>query len=507
MAIDSGGGFLSPRRQPYQSPQLPQPTQPTQQAQPIAQPSYDTSLFGGDYQTMHEEPRQAEYSAPYGGSPTVPATAQPVTPTAIARQPGQSAEDQAIAAAYRTYLGRDIGEGEYDYWRGVSGFQQGIAGSPEAQAYAQRNAAPQQTQQPTALDPRATMVTSGPPPGFEASKWADTTHTTDKYVTGRMLSQGASIPEIVNTLNASGMFGPYRQISGDKIVDRNGTIIDLYKDFGGQNQIQWLEVGREGGGSAGGGGNFSGGGGGGVQIPAWLQQTFGSGGGGGGLGAYLPGGFSQNGADPMSQLIDSGLAGLIASGGSTGRSDDVMAKLMAVINGGGVGPDTMQQLIGAREAAALGQQSMLEDARAALAGQGGLSAPGVEQGSTTAAVQRISEAIAPEFADALRDIYGKALDESNENFMGALQMATGMADDQAKNLLQALGQGTSRQQALAGIALDTLAQNMDWNKFLATHSLDTAKLMEDIQNGRLDRVVQLMKLFIDGAGNSQQGYY
>jgi hypothetical protein len=150
---------------------------------------------------------------------------------------------------------------------------------------------------------------------------------------------------------------------------------------------------------------------------------------------------------------------------------------------------------------------MLEDARAALAGQGGLSAPGVEQGSTTAAVQRISEAIAPEFADALRDIYGKALDESNENFMGALQMATGMADDQAKNLLQALGQGTSRQQALAGIALDTLAQNMDWNKFLATHSLDTAKLMEDIQNGRLDRVVQLMKLFIDGAGNSQQGYY
>jgi hypothetical protein len=50
--------------------------------------------------------------------------------------------DAGIAAAYQKYLGRGVTAPEYDYWRNNGSYEQGIAASPEAQAYATRTAGP-----------------------------------------------------------------------------------------------------------------------------------------------------------------------------------------------------------------------------------------------------------------------------------------------------------------------------------------------------------------------------
>lgn len=463
------GAFAIPR---YPSAPMPSAPAPTEQ-------NYD---FGGAF--------EPEYAAPAGGTPSVPATAVPTTPTAVSRSV------QPVP---------------------IPNFNPpNVPAIPAPQPAA---AAP--TTQPTQLSLRqdqiAAMSQQSAPIGFDAAKWADAGHQTDKYVAGKLAQAGNSMTDIVAALNANGNT-TYQQYGDDSVVDmRDGNIYDVWFDFdnaSGQKHPQWTLVGNVRDGGAGGAAGAAGGGvggsparttaPGGAAIPSWLQSVFGGDANGG---AFLPGGFTDEGADPMSQLIDSGNAGLILNGGSTPFGNSLQAQLLQLIQNGGVSPDIATKLIGAREDAALAQRSMLEDARAALAGQGILSAPGVDQGATTDAIGRISEKIAPEFAGAVRDIYGQALDESNQSFMSALQMATGLSDSQSKTLLAALGQGTSRQQVLAGIALDNLSANMDWNKFLAQHSLDQTKLAEDISQGRMTQVIQLLQLFLQGAGTAAGGYY
>lgn len=489
-------------------------------------PQIDQSYgFEGAFEPQYQEAtRTPGYQAPAGGTPTVPATAQPTTPTQIINEAQRQDYSNSIGQWYRQYLGREGSAGEIAGWvnnpNGIGTVENAIRNSPEAAAYAARQQTPTAAPAgaPTQLSTRQPQITAmsqqSAPIGFDAAKWADPTHQTDKYVAGKLAQAGNTMPDIVAALNANGQHR-YTQVGDDSVQDENGDIYDVWYDFDnatGQKHPQWTLVGGPtweaqnggGGGGFGAGGGF--GGGSGAAIPSWLQSMFGGGGGGGGGNAFLPGGFSQDGADPMSALIDSGTAGLILNGGATPFSGSLQAQLMQLIANGGVSPDIATKLIGAREHAALAQQGMLEDARAALAGQGALSVPGVQQGTTDATIGKISEKIAPEFADALRDIYGQALDQSNQSFMNALQVATGLSQQESNALLNALGQGTSRQQVMAGIALDSLAQNMDWNKFLAQHSLDQSRLAEDISQGRISNVVQLLQLFLQGAGTASNGY-
>lgn len=214
---------------------------------------------------------------------------------------------------------------------------------------------------------------------------------------------------------------------------------------------------------------------------------------------------TQIGGDPMSRQIDSTLDGLLRSG-TTPFGGSIMDRLNAVLNQGGMTPVTRERLIGAREDSARAFKGMLSDAEGALADRGLISSPGVAQGPHAGAIGRISEAIAPDFADAMRDIETHALDESNQSFMQALQMATGMSTDQARTMLSAVGSGTDRQSALAQIALQSLSLNMDWNRFLAEHSLNQQKLLNDIQQGRLDTLIPLLEEFLKGAGTSAGGH-
>lgn len=343
-----------------------------------------------------------------------------------------------------------------------------------------------------------------PPPGFAGDKWADPAHRTLKYLAGRHLAQGGTIAELLQLPEFAG----WTQIDEDDIMDPQGNITDVWYAVGSpQQRPQWLpaappaplQTGVGGGGQGTGGGGPGGWPGVGGPLP-----PEGSG------GAALPGGFSQPGnvgTDPLSQLIDSGIAGMITGGGSTPYGQTIEATLADLISRGGLTPAVQEQLSGARETAALGQQSLLEDARAALGESGGVSTPGVAQGPTSGSIRRIEERIAPEFAGAVRDIYTQAIDTSNESTMQALSLATGMSVDQANSLLSALGTGTARQEMLSRIALQQLAQDQDWSRFLAEHGLNVARVEEEIRQGRITQLMPLLQLFLQSARQAAEGYY
>lgn len=80
------------------------------------------------------ETTTTDWSRILGGGGVAGTTTPPTTTTAPTRQ------DVGIADAYKKYLGRDISADEYSYWRNVPNYEQGIAGSAEAAAYANRAA-------------------------------------------------------------------------------------------------------------------------------------------------------------------------------------------------------------------------------------------------------------------------------------------------------------------------------------------------------------------------------
>lgn len=211
------------------------------------------------------------------------------------------------------------------------------------------------------------------------------------------------------------------------------------------------------------------------------------------------------GQDPLSQLITSALGGVMQTGG-TPYGQDVAATLGDLIGGGGFTPDLANRLIGAREDAGQLFQGLWEDARGTLADMGQLSVPGIEQGGTNRALNRITETVGQQLGRTTRDIETDALTRSNENVMQALSLATGMSQSMAANVLQAAGSATERQQMLSQIAMQSLGQNMEWQQFLAQYGLDHAQLAEEIANGRIQMIIPLLQLFLKGAEQAAGGF-
>lgn len=229
------------------------------------------------------------------------------------------------------------------------------------------------------------------------------------------------------------------------------------------------------------------------QLYGQLGQQYGGPGGPG----ITNGPLQQVGQDPLSFLITGALADFIGRGGSTAFGQDVQSALSEMING--KNPAINSRFESARELMSKGRRTQVNDARAELANRGLLSEPGIPQGAETGAIQRIEDNIAPEFARALRDIY-------TEETGSALQLATGMAADQARTFLAGLGEGTARQTALAGIALQQLSQNMAWSQFLAEFGLKRDQVLAQLQQGRTDDVMQLLNTFLSLTSLSRGGY-
>jgi len=84
---------------------------------------------------------------------------------------------------------------------------------------------------------------------------------------------------------------------------------------------------------------------------------------------------------------------------------------------------------------------------------------------------------------------------NDERLNTSLALATGLSELEARTMMESLGTATDRQEVLADIAIRSLDQNMEWNKFLAEFSLERAVTLETLESGRLNDIQKILTLF------------
>ena len=78
--------------------------------------------------------------------------------------------------------------------------------------------------------------------------------------------------------------------------------------------------------------------------------------------------------------------------------------------------------------------------------------------------------------------------------------------EQSRNLLNTARTVGDRTRILSDIALRSLDQNMEWNRFLAEFGLERAEVMERLSQGRIDSLLPLLQQYMGVAGAAAQGY-
>lgn len=348
--------------------------------------------------------------------------------------------------------------------------------------------------------------------GFDIYNFYDPNMQTLKYQVGRILADYPPTPQGL----AQAMKDPRmkaaapnaKQVDFDGIDFGDGKKVDVGQAFDPNKNTgagwQWLT-------SAGAPAASSGGGGGGNRTTADLRNLFGALGsqfGGPGGPGIANGPLEQMGQDPLSQLITGGIADFLLRGGQTEFGQNVSDIILGMLkNGDTLNEDQLaRRFESARELMGKGERTMMNEGRSALASRNLLSEPGIPQGSEIGMVGRVQEAIAPEFSRALRDAWTEEARASDARQLTSLQLAAGMSADQAKTFLAGVGEGTARQVALANIALATLDRNMAWNQFLAEFGLKRDTVLAQLQNGRVDDVMDLLNQFLALSGAANQGY-
>lgn len=225
-----------------------------------------------------------------------------------------------------------------------------------------------------------------------------------------------------------------------------------------------------------------------------------------GPGVFPADNLQQVGQDPFSQLITGGLSGLIGTGGEgfSGIGMDTNDAISQLLRGekGGLNDKILNsRMESAREGSERFRSSEMDFLESELSQRGILN-----DGAMATGLAGISNDIAGQHATALRDIFADESGRADDRFMGALGAGVSQSQNANDTLLGATGQGTERQNVLAQIAMDSLGQNMEWQQFISTFGLSRDQLMNDIQMGRMDRVIQLLNLFTQQAQIGAGGY-
>lgn len=210
------------------------------------------------------------------------------------------------------------------------------------------------------------------------------------------------------------------------------------------------------------------------------------------------------GQDPMSQGIDFGLGQVIGAGGGAtsqiGRAtENSLASLLG--QGGNLNQDILNSRLESAQEELLGQErqalSSLEARMADRNLRGGAFAGGLED---------LTERVQGQRARTTRDIFADESTRADQRLMGGLSLGSGLAQSGTQNLLGAVGQGTNRQNMLGQLALQNLAEQNDFAKFVAQFGLERDQVLSDVEQGRFDRLLPFLQLFFQGAGQSAQGF-
>ena len=67
---------------------------------------------------------------------------------------------------------------------------------------------------------------------------------------------------------------------------------------------------------------------------------------------------------------------------------------------------------------------------------------------------------------------------------------------QSRTLVDTIRAGTESQQMMGDMALRSLDQNMEWNKFLAEHGLKRHEVLEAIEQNRFDAILPILQEYL-----------
>jgi hypothetical protein len=229
---------------------------------------------------------------------------------------------------------------------------------------------------------------------------------------------------------------------------------------------------------------------------------------GDGSGSGSGGAYTSQFSSGLSQQLDAALSNLLANNGATPDMQAMMARLNSIIaNGGDVDPMIAERSLNmARDAESQGMTAQTNDLRAQLASRGRASTPGVTQGGEVDALTRLTEAIAPIYSGQIAGIENTAAANKQASLQNALSMATGLSQSEASNMLGLIGTGTNRQSALAGIALQQLQTDQQWNEFMASYGLQKDQVTAQIQSGNITALIPYLELFLQQAQQGAQGF-
>jgi hypothetical protein len=326
--------------------------------------------------------------------------------------------------------------------------------------------------------------------GWDPSKLADTTHTTDKYKIGRVADRfnAADVRKdptaFMRELRAAG-YDP-KQLSDDR-WDFGGDIgyVDLIR---GDNSWWWGQDGPGGGTGAGGGGEFPGIGGG---APAGGWSGYGAGGGGG---------------SSSSHPYD-------AAG--------VMEQLKKLFPDGAFNQDIVNRRVSnASDALNRNRKSQLATTQAFLADRG----QGVNDGTFGSAVGNLETRLGENFNSSVNDIYASEGEAADQRMIQALQIAAGMTEEEARNAVDyarinsdnSLGWGNiglgyrnagiNERLGLGNLALGNLNAGNQYSLGLGQLGLGRDTLLENSRHSTMDEYIRLLESYLTASNQSREGH-
>lgn len=227
--------------------------------------------------------------------------------------------------------------------------------------------------------------------------------------------------------------------------------------------------------------------------------------------AYAEYSSTQVGTDPLSQRATGALGTLLSTGGvaPTPLAADIEKTLQDILQSGGRLPALDARRDQDRALAVEAARSPLDVMRRAQIAQGGAALAGrglLGSGAAREYGERLEERLAPQYTAAGQQIEMRERDREETRLSNAMTLASGMSQEQSRNLLNTVRTMSDRTQMLSDIALRSLDQNMYWNKFLAEFGLQRAEVLERLSQGRLDSLMGMLQQYMGVTARAAQGF-
>ena len=184
------------------------------------------------------------------------------------------------------------------------------------------------------------------------------------------------------------------------------------------------------------------------------------------------------------------------------QSNSTLNSTLEGLYAGGLNKDIVSQRVsGARDDMERARKSTSATNRAALASRGLIG-----DGPEITAMNRADERLGDTYAQEIGDIYADEGGNADQRMMQALSLAAGLSTADADRLVRQFEAETNRTGMQGNLALGNLRAGNDYSLGLGNLGLGRDQLLQAADAGDMDRMIELIQLLLQGAGQGAQGY-